>query len=403
MTMKDGKIGLGILGLGSRGVFFGGKSFTQSGEAYVAAVCDPLAEKVAAAKECLGSDIAGYTDVGEFLKDENVDAVIVASPDFAHAENAFQVLAAKKHMYLEKPMAQSIEECDRIIEAWKGSDTVFMVGLELRYCTLMQECKRLMNEGVIGEIKIGTAIDNVSVGGDYFYHNTKWRTEKYIKSLMLQKGTHTIDLVNWLVDDSPVRVMSSMGLDYYGGSEPDDKHCHDCEKRDTCPEFLPNAYPDDSEYNRIRALVKPIEDKCAFAREIDTPDNGLIIINYKNGAKICYMECHFTPEYTREFMFVGTKGKLTAFYDNEENFKIQVWKRGEAQPETYYPGKVGGAHGGGDTGIISEFLERVRRNQPGMYGVRGARDSAAIAIAGLQSEKTGMPVDIPLADESLDR
>lgn len=396
--MKDGKVGLGILGLGSRGVYFGGRSFTATGEAYVAAVCDPLPNKVAAAKEFLGEEIHGYTDIDEFLKDEAVDAVIVASPDFAHAENALKVLGAKKNMYLEKPMAQTIEDCDRIVEAWKGTDTVFMVGLELRYCTLMRDCKRLIESGEIGKIKIGTVVDNVSVGGNYFYHDTYWRTEKYIKTLMLQKGTHSIDLANWLVDASPVRVFASAGLDYYGGDEPNDKRCHDCDKKDTCPEFLPVSDESNSDYGKIRAKIKPISDQCAYAKEIDTPDNGLLIIDYDNGARLCYMECHFTPEYTREFMFVGDKGKLTAFYDNDENFKIQVWKRGEKEPKFYYPEKVGGAHGGGDTGIIKEFLARVREGKPGMYGIRGARDSAAIAIAALESEKTGLPARIPKLD-----
>ena len=109
------------------------------------------------------------------------------------------------------------------------------------------------------------------------------------------------------------------------------------------------------------------------------------------------MECHFTPEYSREFLFVGDKGKLTAFYNNEQEFKIMVWKRFEKEPVYYYPKKVEGigAHGGGDEGIIKRFSSLVLRGEPCMIGVKGARDSAAIAIAAYGSEESGMPVMIP--------
>ena len=244
--MKNGKYGLGILGLGGRGVYFGGKSFQASENFYIACLCDVKQEKCDAARAILGSDIPAYTDVHEFLQYPNLDAVIVATPDYAHAACAIEVLKAQKHLYLEKPMAQTIEDCDAIIEAWKGSGTVFMVGLELRYCTLMQ-----------------------------------------------------------------------------------------------------------------------------------------------------HLECHFTPEYTREFMFIGDKGKIEAFYNNEQEFRIKLWKRFEKDPVYFYPPKVEGGHGGGDPGIIRDFFETIREGKPCMKGIKGARDSAAIAIAAYESEKTGLPVTIP--------
>ncbi|MDY3072689.1 MAG: Gfo/Idh/MocA family oxidoreductase, partial [Eubacteriales bacterium] len=120
-----------------------------------------------------------------------------------------------------------------------------------------------------------------------------------------------------------------------------------------------------------------------------------VLIDYDGGARLCYMECHFTPEYTREFMFVGDRGKLTAFFDNEQNFKIMVWKRHEAEPVYYYPEKNEGGHGGGDTGIVDAFFRYVAEGRPRMVGIQGARDAAAIAIAAAKSEETGLPERIP--------
>ena len=392
MDMKDGKFSLGIIGAGGRGVYFGGKQFTEAGNCYVTCVCDVFQERVDSAIRELGGNITGYTSVDEFLEHPDLDAVIIATNDMTHAGIAVKVLAKKKHVYLEKPMAQTIEDCDRIVDAWTG-DGVFMVGLELRYCTLMQECKRIVERGDIGRIIIGTVVDNVSVGGDYYFHGPK-RKKSYIKSLVLEKGTHSLDLANWLIDDSPVKVYASGNLDVFGG-DSEDIDCVDCEKADTCP-YYRNRTNFIMDYG---AKVKETKlDKCVYSRECDTSDNSLLIVDYEKGARLAYMECHFTPEYTREFMFVGDKGKMTAFYNNEQDFKIMVWKRHEKEPVYYYPPKiVGGGHGGGDEGIIREFGKRVLEGKPCMIGIKGARDSAAIAIASCESEESGMPVTIPLS------
>lgn len=390
--MKDGKFSIGVIGLGERGIYFGGKNFMELGHCYLTCVCDIIPELVENAVKMFGPEVTGYTDVDEFLKHPDLDAVIVASNDKSHAEIAVKVLKAKKHLYLEKPMAQTIEDCDRIVDAWEGSGTVFTVGLELRYCSLMRDVKEIVERGDIGKIIIGTVVDNVSVGGHYYYHCAK-RTKAYTKSLILEKGTHSLDLANWIIDDSPRKVYASGALDVFGGDEPEDKECVGCEKADSC-HYYRNSKEFYMDYG-VRANTQ--KDLCVYSKACDISDNSLVIVDYENGARLSYMECHFTPEYTREFTFVGDKGKLTAFYNNEQDFKIMVWKRFEKEPVYYYPEKITGVggHGGGDQEIIKTFTSLVLKGEPCMIGVKGARDSAAIAIAAFESEESGMPVMIP--------
>ena len=389
MSIK--KTGIGIIGLGSRGLYFVKKFEGEKSE--VVAVHDTDTSKI----EKFASQapyIKATCSLEEFLDAPGLEAVVICSPDKNHAEHTIAVLKRKKHIFLEKPMAQNIADCDRMIDAWQGTDTVFMVGLELRYCSLMKDVKKLVDKDIIGEVKTGTVIDNVSVGGQYYFHGRRRRKE-YIKSLVLEKGTHSLDLTNWIVNDSPKRVFCSSGLDVYGGNESNTKRCRDCEIKDTCKDFI-----DYKGFKMDYGVIIEPEDLCAFAKECDVEDNSLIIIDYAKGARICYMECHFTPEYSREFMFVGTKGKLTAFYNNEQDFKITVQKRFESKTEVYYPEKVneGSAHGGGDDGIIEEFLEKVRVGKPSMKGIKGARDSAAIAIAAEESSSKNLPVTISQKD-----
>lgn len=390
--MKDGKFSIGIVGLNGRGVYFGGDNFMEIGNSYLTCVCDIVPELVDKAVEKFGEGVTGYTNIDDFLKHPDLDAVIVASADKSHTEIATKVLKAKKHLYLEKPMAQTIEDCDKIVDAWDGSGAVFFVGLELRYCSLMRDVKEIVSRGDIGEIKIATVVDNVSVGGHYYYHGPK-RKKEYTKSLILEKGTHSLDLANWIIDDSPVKVYASGGLDVFGGDEPEDKLCIECDKKASC-----NYYREKDKFLMdFGVRVETDGDLCVYSKACDISDNALVIVDYEKGARLSYMECHFTPEYTREFTFVGDKGKLTAFYNNEQDFKIMVWKRFEKEPVYYYPEKIHGVggHGGGDDGIIRAFSSYVQKGEPCMIGIKGARDSAAIAIAAFESEESGMPVFIP--------
>ena len=391
------KIGIGILGLGTRGVYFGGKMFDRREDCEIVALCDIKQEKIDAARKELNRDIPASTSVDEFLQIPGLDAVIIATPDHAHKENAVAVLNAKKHLYLEKPMAQTIEDCDEIIEAWKGSDTVFLVGLELRYCTLMKKMKELITAGEVGDIKIGTVIDNVAVGGNFYYHGER-RKKEYIKSLILEKGTHSLDLANWLIDASPRKVFAFSNLSVFGGDESETLRCRDCDKKDSC-----HYYVDRKGFKMdYEATIRDMSDYCVYSKECDVPDNGLVLIDYDNDCRISYMECQFTPEYSREFMFVGTKGKIKGFYNNQQDFKITVLKRHSLKEDVYYPKKAegGGGHGGGDAGIVEEFIAKLKEGKPLLSGVRGARDSAAIAIAAAKSEESGLPEEIPpLGDE----
>jgi len=386
------RIGIGVVGLGGRGLYLG-QAFDADPRAALVAVCDLDAQRLAHARHVFaGRDIAYYEQLRDMLADPRVQAVVVATNDVAHGANGLAVLHARKHLFLEKPMAQTIEECDAMIEAWRGSGVVFMIGLELRYCSLCQEMRAILERGDIGEVKIAYAVDNVSVGGNYYYHDRRRRRD-YIISLILEKGTHTLDLMNWFIGAHPVRVYGEGGLDVFGGTAPNDKRCADCAEAATCPYFVaPAGFQMD--YGQVLHMK---DDYCVYAQECDVHDNSVVTVCYDNGAKLSYIECHFTPDYNREFTLIGTKGRMYGFYNNEQEFRIELTYRHSPQKDILYPAKREGGHGGGDPLIQNEFLMRVLHGVPACPGIIGARDSAAIAIAAARAIHEGHPVDIPRA------
>jgi predicted dehydrogenase len=387
------QVRLGVIGMGGRGRYFA-RNYDQHEQAELVAVADPAPEALDRVRPAYGDRVDFYDDLDEFLSREDMQAVVIASPDHAHRDNAVQAFSYGKHVLLEKPIAQSIEDCDDIIRAWNEAGTVLTVGLELRYCALFVAMWEIINEGLIGDIKMGTAIDNVSVGGNYFYHDAQ-RTKAYTKSLLMQKGVHTIDLLNWFMGGTPVKVYATGSLAWYGGDAPNDKRCRDCDEADTCPFFV---RPDKFIMDYGEAIEK--DDMCVFAREADVNDNSQVLITYAGGKHAVYTECHFTPEYTRDFEFVGDGGKMTAQYNNECNFIIRNQYRHTDRIDEWHPKSTGGGHGGGDPLIQQAFLDWVRDPEKMQVDHNiAARDATCVGAAAEMSIETGMPVEIPPAPE----
>lgn len=262
------------------------------------------------------------------------------------------------------------------------------MGFCLRYNNLYRKAKEIIASGEIGKIRLAHVVDSVERGSAYFFHS--WhRLRKNSGGLLLQKATHSLDIINWMVDSKPVSVYALGGLDVFGGKESSAKSCADCSKKKTCPEFI-DSKRYHSDYLSGKALA--IEDKCVFANEIDIMDNETLMIKYENGAKASFVECHFTPDYKREFSFIGDKGRLDVLDFYTQNgigtpyHEVTVSKRHSAETVKHYVQLGDGGHGGGDTAMMKEFIEVLSGKKKtlladGMTGVI----STAIAAAAEQS------------------
>jgi len=392
--MSQDKVRLGVIGLGGRGRYFA-RAYDKHPEAELVAVADPNPQALDKVRGRYQDRIDYYTDLDEFLSREDMDSVVITTPDHAHRDNAVQCFDYGKNVLLEKPIAQSVEDSDDIIRAWNEAGTVLCVGLELRYSAIFVEMRRILNEGLIGEVMTGIAVDNVSVGGNYFYHDRQ-RLKSYTVSLLMQKGVHTIDLMNWLMDAGrPTKVYATGSLLYYGGSAPNDKRCRDCDQAKECPFFISHE-----RFQMDYDATIEKEDICVFAEDADVNDNSQVIVTYESGKSAVYTENHFTPEYTRDFWFTGDVGKMEAQYNNECNFVIRNSYRHTDHIDEWHPRSSGGGHGGGDPLIQQAFLDWVR--DPEKMDVQmslDARHATCIGAAAEVSIETGQPVEIPAPPE----
>ncbi len=391
-------INTAVVGLGARGLYFTSLYSRKEHPVFnLRAVCDKNKTRLAEVRAALDRDVAGYTDIREMLADRKIEAVIVATNDPDHAGPAVAALRAGKHVFIEKPLCQNLADAQAIARAARRTKKVFMVGFELRHCNLFREVKRLLDEGRIGDVKIGHAFDNVSVGGNYFFHDPAKQTS-FFKSLLLQKACHSLDLLNWFMGSDPAKVYGIGGLDFYGGREDPKLRCGHCRRAKKCP------YRVEAERFRMDyGVTIRIADYCVWSRDMNLKDNSELCISYTNGGKATFHECHFTPEYSREFWLVGTRGKLYGYYDNPGRFliRIEYAHSPERRTEEFRPPHLGGGHGGGDEGLREEFRRRIagwktgRTRALNLEDIRSGYYSTALAACAEESIDTGRPVIIP--------
>ena len=382
------KLKTGVIGLGPRG-FFLCTLIDEHPRMEWVAVCDLNAGRFDPLKQHVGDRIAYCTSLQEMLSLPGLDAVVVTTNDPDHKVPTVEILQADKHCLVEKPMAQTIEDCDEMLLAQRESGKVLMVDFELRYCVLFERMRELIERGDIGDIKLGWAVDNVAVGGNSFFHG-KRKHKSFIKSLVLQKGSHTIDLLNGFMGGNPRQVFAMGGLDVFGRLYSPDKRCRDCGERDTCAYVIrekTRSYPE------FYDAQVPLDDHCVYGKDVDVDDNTLIAIQYDNGKRGFYTECHFTPEYSREFTLIGDKGKMQGHFE-DGRFSIRVSYRHSDHVDEYHPTVSGGGHGGGETGLMDDFVRCCQENQtPLSDGVAG-RNATAVAVAAEESIESGQAVEI---------
>jgi predicted dehydrogenase len=277
-------------------------------------------------------------------------------------------------------MAITTDGCDRILAAWQASGKRMMIGFNMRYMNIFRTMKEVVDSGAIGEIKAVWVRHFVGHGGDFYYHD--WHANrKNTTSLLLQKGSHDIDMIHWITGRYTKRVAAFGSLDFFGGSMPNDLTCDKCDLANTCTEAQPQSS----------------RRECAFREEVDVEDNQVMIMELEGGIKASYLQCHFTPDYHRNYTFIGTEGRVE---NSEPEMKVWVKTRRsnsykDLADREYQIKSAHGTHGGADPVICEDFLDMVIDGKEPIATPLAGRMSVAAGCAGAYSMRNGgTPVEI---------
>ena len=197
--MKD-KIGIGIIGTGFMGMLHA-RAFAQCPDAHISAVSDPVLTEPPDIPG-LSKPVDFYTDHRQLLERHDVDAVVIATPENLHRDIVVDAASAGKHIFLEKPIATTIEDADAIISETSGQKIKLMMGHILRFDTRYAQIKAAVDENTIGKPLVCYARRNAPVqearrlGG-------RVEVEEYI-------SVHDIDQAFWYFSDKAVKVSAEI-------------------------------------------------------------------------------------------------------------------------------------------------------------------------------------------------
>ncbi len=375
------KIGVAVIGAGGRAIHVVKNLIRDSaGGARVVSVYDPdPAAMDEAARHWDAPDTRRAATAEEALRTPGAQWAMIFSPNAFHREQIVAAFAAGLHVFSEKPLATTIEDCVAIHEAYARSGRFFATGFVLRYAPLYREIKRLLDSGHFGPVIAIAASENIPPAhGGYIMAN--WRRHTRLAGPhILEKCCHDLDLINWFCDDLPRRAAAFHGCDVF---KPENQWMFD--QYGGAKTFL--SWPD-----RHRDVDSP------FTSDKDLMDNFIGILEYRGGARVSFQAtmCNAIPE--RRMYIACLEGTIIGeLYSG----RLQYARIGEKPREAPLPG---GGHGGGDEYIMKELWETMTLGTtPKSGGEEGLR-SAVVALALDQAAREGRVLDLEPVWKSLGR
>jgi len=214
--------------------------------------------------------VKGYADYTEMLRKEDLDAVSVVTPDPYHAQPCIDVANSGRHILVEKPLATSVADCDRIIEAAKRNNVLLQVDFHKRFDPDHQELEKRIREGLLGKIQYG----HVHMEEKILVPTVWFKNWAHLSNSSLYLGIHFYDVVRWQLKSNAKRV-----------------------------------------------YAKGHKGKLLQEHNIDTYDSIQSLVEFENGATVCFDTSWILPNsfeaLTNQYIRVlGTKGMWEADSQN---------------------------------------------------------------------------------------
>ncbi len=211
-------VNVAVLGLGRVGPAHV-KTVLQNQRATLVAVAEADQAKLEWASRDLRG-VATHGDYRDVLERADVQAVVICLPHWLHERAAIDAVQAGKHVLIEKPLANSVEECERIVEVIAASRVKFTVGHTQHFYPVVAEAKRVLDSGQIGRLIMGI---------DTWYKplepekRPSWMLDRKLGGgMMLMDGVHMIDRLLWHVGSRVTAVKAMNGNPVYPEIPADD-------------------------------------------------------------------------------------------------------------------------------------------------------------------------------------
>ena len=340
-----------FIGTGGRSVAWA-KHYVDSGEIETVALVDPVAEHRAVMIERSG--IAGapaqYEDWRDMLTEHpDLDGVVISTPNYLHADQAVACLEMGLPVALEKPLATTQADCERIIDAESANNGRTLIGFVLRSSPFYSTIHGLLASGAIGQVVSIQADELPGLGVSSIMCRSPWR--RYTETsggAMLEKSCHDLDILNWMMGCRPMSLNSYGGALIFRPNPALPDTCDDCGVAASClyhkePQF--SAHEDDGE-KLLHQFIRE-DNRCIYNIDKDNADVQSVNIEYETGAVVNFMlnfNC-MGPQSSRNFHAIGHRGRIWGNLHAQEVFHHDNLT---GETERFDTSGDGSGHGGGD-------------------------------------------------------
>lgn len=366
-------LNIGIIGYGSR-VAGMAQSLSVFGIPHrIAAIADPRAREIRMRCDPLLEETKFFATADDLIREgSNLEGIMIGTRCRLHTEMACKVADLNLPLFLEKPVAISFAQLKQLEKRFSTVKTPTVVSFPLRLSPILQRVKAIIDSGQIGTVENVVAWCNVPYATVYY---TSWhRNYEENGGLFLQKATHDLDYINYLLADTPKWISAMKALRVFGGDMPFDLQCKDCLKQESCPESPFNRFRFGYEGEMVR--YRDDDQFCLFAEGFQHEDTGSCLIEYGRGCQVSYTQNFFTryqaaQRGARLYGYLGT-----VEFDWYRN-QIRVFSHTSPTVETI---EFGGnmPHFGGDRELCYDFL----------VAMRDGRSSRSPLAAGILSART---------------
>lgn len=221
-TEANSGVAVGVIGPGRRATVLMRNLLRSPRPARIAALCDIYDDQLALAQKNVPDSATAKTfkDYHELLAQKDIDAVVIGTPPHNHPEIFAAAVDAGKPIYMEKPVAVDARGCREIARAARRARANVVIGFQSRYSPALQEAKKKIQEGALGDI--------IMVQAQYYtrklpYREGNWpAAEERVRNwlmyremsgdIIVEQNVHNMDRVNWFLESHPARAVGLGGL-----------------------------------------------------------------------------------------------------------------------------------------------------------------------------------------------
>ena len=342
-------INIGILGCGKIAQVRHIPEYAENPDVKLAAFFSPNRARAQEQADKYGGKV--YDTAEALLADPEIDAVSICAANYAHAELSIQALNAGKHVLCEKPMATTLADCEAMVDCAKKNGKFLMIGHNQRLAKAHMEAKRLIDEGLIGDIITfrtsfghgGPETWSISPGKNVWFFDKK----KAAMGVMADLGVHKTDLIQYLTGQRVVRTTA-----------------------------------------RLVTLDKRGED----GELIGVDDNAVCIYEMSGGAfgTMTASWTYYGAEDNSTVLY-GTKGIMRIYDDPAHSIVVKL---ADGQEQVYDVEQIQTNDNQTKSGVIDLWVDCLKNNRAPEISGESALYAMRAVFASIESSQTGKTVEI---------